>query len=110
VRNRSPFCQIASSASVIGNAKGVKNGVHCLSFPKHRRAELRITPRGSNPTMSNRARTSALNRIGAAKSTMSKPEPPGPPGLTNSDPIRRAGSLAGSRSTAIEIVPPSGPL
>ena len=41
---------------------------------------------------------------------MSNPEPPGPPGFTNSEPIRRPGSLAGSRTTASEIVPPSGPL
>jgi hypothetical protein len=39
---------------------------------------------------------------------MSTPEPPGPPGLRNSEPILRLGSLAGSRARARVICPPLG--
>ena len=36
------------------------------------------------------------------------PEPPGPPGLTNSDPIRVVSSVAGCRVSASLIVPADG--
>jgi len=39
--------------------KGVKYGSHCFSFPKQRKAELRMIPRGSKPTRSKRALTSS---------------------------------------------------
>ena len=100
--------QISSSAGVLGNANGVKIGAHCLLFPKQRSAVLRLTPRGSNPTRSNRARTSSVKRKGPAKSVKSTPEPPGPPGFRNSEPIRAAGLVAGRRTSASEIVAPFG--
>src|SRR5439155_26680273 len=105
---RSAACQTASSSVLRGNANGVNNGVHCLAFPKHQSAVLHATPRGSKPTMSNQARTSPEKRNGAAKRAKSTPEPPGPPGLMKIDPIRRAGSAAGSLTTAIEIAAPTG--
>ena len=40
--------------------------------------------------------------------TISTPEPPGPPGLTSSEPIRRDGSVAGSRATDSPICVPRG--
>ena len=46
--------------------------------------------------MSKRARTSAVQILGTSPpSTTSTPDDPGPPGLMNIEPIRRAGSLAG---------------
>ena len=38
------------------------------------------------------------------------PDPPGPPGFTNSDPILRAGSRAGNRASRNLILRPPGRL
>ena len=54
------------------------------------------TPRGSKPTRSKRAFTSS-GSSSTRKWTDSIPEPPGPPGLTKSEPIRVASSVAGCR-------------
>lgn len=70
---------------------------------------LRATPRGSNPTTSNRRRISSLNWP-EAKMARSTPEPPGPPGLSTSEPIRAAGSVAGRRASARAIRSPPGRL
>jgi hypothetical protein len=43
-----------------------------------------------------------------AERTRSNPDAPGPPGLINSDPMRRAGSVAGSRIMATANVGPVG--
>ena len=62
-----------------------------------RMAVLEFTPRGSKPMMSKRLRRLAGNRSpAAALRTNSTPDAPGPPGLTNSEPIREARSVAGS--------------
>ena len=45
------------------------------------------TPRGSKPTTSNRFSTS-VGRLSPSPTAASAPEPPGPPGLTTSEPIR----------------------
>jgi hypothetical protein len=51
---------ICTSAGLLGNAIGKKNGPHCRSVPKQRSAVLLATPRGSKPTRSNFARTSSV--------------------------------------------------
>ena len=86
----------------------MNHGPHSSGLSKHCSAVLRMMPRGSKPTRSKRARTSSVYRNGPAPTTKSTPEPPGPPGLRNSEPIRRRGSVAGSRVSAIEIVAPLG--
>jgi hypothetical protein len=67
--------------------------------------ELRPTPRGSIPTMSNRLRTSAPKKVGAPK-VKSTADPPGPPGLTSRAPIRWAGSVARRRAMVSMIFGP----
>ena len=65
------------------------------------------TPRGSKPTMLNRASTADGNSPRAA-SAYCTPEPPGPPGLTTRSPTRWAGSVAGSLMTGREKRGPPG--
>jgi hypothetical protein len=69
--------------------------------------ELRPTPRGSIPTMSNRLPTSGPKND-VAPNVKSTAEPPGPPGLTSSAPIRRAGSVALRRAMVSTVVAPCG--
>ncbi len=64
------------------------------------------TPRGSHETMSKRRLTSSLK--GPSLPRKSTPDPPGPPGLVISVPIRASGSVAGSRASARLIVGPVG--
>jgi hypothetical protein len=59
------------------------------------------TPRGSNPTTSNLARTAGDTTL-LACSAYCTPEPPGPPGLSTSEPMRRPGPAAGSSITGSE--------
>ena len=106
---RSEAIQAASSSSVTGNGNGAISDAPWRLLPRHRRGVLRATPRGSNPTMSNRSLTSGGNRDGPSNSTRSTPELAGPPGLTKSEPRRSLGSpVARRRTSAIEIVPPVG--
>ena len=77
-----------------------KEGKHCSGV-------LRITPRGSNPTRSKRARNDS-GRNWPIERTMSTPDAPGPPGLTNSEPIRCPRTAAGRRIRAKDTVAPSG--
>ena len=74
---------------------------------QQRTLSLKFVPRGSTPTTSNRARTSGLSQDVAAAAN-STPEPAGPPGLTNRLPIRWAGSVARSLSTATVVFGPFG--
>jgi hypothetical protein len=67
---------------------------------------LRLVPRGSKLTTSNRAASSA--GIGRFWTSAFTPDPPGPPGMWKSTPIRLLGSVAGLRATATSIVPVSG--
>ena len=55
-----------NSSRVIGKANGVKYGSHSSALSKQRSGSLRLMPRGSKPTRSNRSRTSWVNRKGAA--------------------------------------------
>jgi hypothetical protein len=105
---RSDRTQVRSSWRVTGNANRGSTANAWSRSSKHRSGVLRMTPRGSNPTRSKRARTSSENRTSAAARTKSTPEPPGPPGLRNSEPILRAGSVAGCLMSASEIRSPSG--
>ena len=59
------------------------------------------TPRGSKPTTSNLARTAADTWLRASCAYWT-PDPPGPPGLTTSEPILVPGPVAGSRITGSE--------
>src|SRR5205085_4568783 len=72
----------------------------------HGNSVLAATPRGSKPTMSNRARRSDDRSMPPA--TNSRPEPPGPPGSTSSEPIRSPGRRAGSSLSDSSIVRPVG--
>ena len=65
---------------------------------------LVLTPRGSKPTRSNRLRIALGNWLAPSR-TKSTPEPPGPPGLMTSEPMRCDRSVAGSRSSASWSVP-----
>ena len=47
----------------------------------------RPTPRGSKPTTSKR-RSTSVGSVSDSPTAASTPEPPGPPGLTTSEPIR----------------------
>src|SRR5262249_33997037 len=75
---------------------------------KQRIGALRATPRGLKRTMSNLARIFGDQKAVAAPRTKSTPEPPGPPGFTNSEPIRCAGSVGGSLIGAMPMVAPRG--
>jgi hypothetical protein len=105
---RSDCSQAASSAPVIGNARPVSTPSDASRLSKQRSGVLRMIPRGSKPTRSYRARTSGENKNGPAPRTMSIPDPPGPPGLRNTEPRRRDGSVAGSRANLSLIVAPWG--
>ena len=87
---RSDWIQTRSSARVTGNWNGVQKAATASSrVSKQRSGVLRMIPRGSKPTRSKRALTSSEYRNGPAPRTKSTPEPPGPPGLRNSEPILR---------------------
>ena len=45
---------------------------------------------------------------GYAPSTYPTPDSPGPPGLTSREPMRSAGSLAGTTMTEVAMVPREG--
>ena len=77
-------------------------------FPKHFNAVLLTMPRGSKPTRSKLARRFGEYRNGAPKTANSTPEPPGPPGLRNTDPTRWSGSVAGNLTREMPTVPPRG--
>jgi hypothetical protein len=51
---------------------------------------------------------SGLNTVVARPGSRAVPGPPGPPKLTNSDPIRSPGTAAGSRMSARLIRVPPG--
>ena len=114
-RQMPPYCAYVAMNGSIWRCWYGKNGVvpknaaSSSSEAKHRMGAEAPTPRGSNPTTSKRASTSGVQIVCAAPSlTSSTPEPPGPPGFTNSEPMRRAGSLAGRRISASEMVGPPG--
>ena len=76
-----------SSAGVSGNGNGGRIEIASSKVSKQRSGVLRLIPRGSNPTMSNRARSSRGSNLATAR-TNSWPEPPGPPGLSINEPMR----------------------
>jgi hypothetical protein len=96
-----------SSPGVTGKANGGNTDTAWSKVSKQRNGVLRMIPRGSKPTMSKRPRSSS-GRNWATPRTTSTPEPPGPPGLMNSDPIRRWGEPAGSRISDRKIFAPAG--
>ena len=67
----------------------------------------RPTPRGSNPTTSNRCSTCS-GSVSARPIAVSAPEPPGPPGLTTSEPIRPVWPASTARTRNSGSVAPSG--
>ena len=102
-RPKSRLARIQAASSVRpgrGSAAGKSAG------PQSSRP-LAPTPRGSQPTKSKRW-VAIASAGGGAVRTKSTPEPPGPPGLAKSEPIRRAGSAAGLRISARSIVRPCG--
>jgi hypothetical protein len=68
---------------------------------------LRSMNRMSNPIRSYRARMPGSSTLSysAGRGT---PGPPGPPPVVSRTPCRNAGSVAGSRETAISMVRPCG--
>jgi hypothetical protein len=105
---RSDSTWILSSWGVTGNGNGGRAASASLKDSKQRSGVLRLMPRGSNPTRSKRALTSAEKRAGPASRTRSTPEPPGPPGLRNIEPILAPGPDAGSLMSDSEISAPRG--
>ena len=97
----------ASCAALAGMSSVARYWSSCGPVMQVSAGSLAATPRGSNPTMSNRASTAAGNSL-RAPSAYSTPEPPGPPGLTTSAPIRRDGSAAASLITGSENRRPAG--
>ncbi len=94
----------ACSAGESGSGSAATNSV-TVSVPQVTGVES-PTPRGSQPTRSNRR---AILGLKGSSSTSSTPEPPGPPGLATIVPIRSsAGPVAARRATARSIVAPSG--
>ena len=65
------------------------------------------TPRGSKPTMSKDERT-ARPTMKSADLAYCTPDPPGPPGLTTSEPILLPALVAGALSTLMAMSPPDG--
>ena len=79
---------------------GASTASASLKLSKQRNGALAAMPRGSKPTRSKSARTLSENRNLPPKRTISTPEPPGPPGLRNNDPILCLGLLALSLMSA----------
>ena len=78
------------------------------SSAKHRTCADSPVPRGSQLTRSNRPSVSESSSDNGAAFSVATPGTPGPPKLTNSDPIRCAGRRTRKRTTASEIVGPRG--
>ena len=91
----------ASCAALAGMSSVARYVSSCGPVMQVNAGSLAATPRGSKPTMSNRASTADGNSL-RAPSAYWTPEPPGPPGLTTSAPIRRDGPAAGSFITGSE--------
>jgi hypothetical protein len=85
-------------------ASGTTFGRFATRFASHSMGWLRLVPRGSKLTTSNRAATAAGTTFPA--STRSTPEPPGPPGMNTSVPARLP--VAFARTTATSMVPVDG--
>ena len=88
----------AGSGRVAGAAPGVSPQVT---------GSLRSTPRGSNVTMSKSSSSGGVSTL-SSLAMSSMPDTPGPPGSMTSEPIRSAGTSAGCRATATEMVGPLG--
>jgi hypothetical protein len=97
----------ASWAGSEGSSSVAKKVSSCGPFSQFSAGWLAPAPRGSKPTMSNRASTAAGNSR-RAPSAYCTPDPPGPPGLMTSAPTRCAGSAAGSLTTGRVNRGPSG--
>ena len=93
------------SASPTGNGTfSPARAVACSPrLRKHRTLLLKLVPRGSTPTTSNRS-SSAGDRKNDAAAAICTPDPPGPPGLMNRVPILRDGSATDSFSSATSVV------
>lgn len=84
---RSTLCHSAISAAVTGNFCRCWAARASSSSSKHRSGVLPLTPRGSNPTRSYASCTSCGYPLPVLR-TEPTPDPPGPPGLMNSKPLR----------------------
>ena len=73
----------------------------------HLTSVLRPTPRGSKPTRSNRPRNAGSANQCPIHSSISMPDPPGPPGLRTNIPIRGS-TAARILATATSMVGPLG--
>src|SRR3954447_6346288 len=85
------------AAVVVGITQPRKKRVRERSSPKQRTRVLRPAPRTSQPTTSKRPPPTASSS--APADLTSKTDPPGPPGLTKRDPIRRLRRVARCRIT-----------
>ena len=97
------MCSTPSSVySTVGSARSLS----LSSSELHHSAGLDApTPRGSNPTRSKRSRTDC-GMVPTRLTAASTPDSPGPPGLTNSEPILSPVALI--RIIAICATSPSG--
>ena len=97
----------ATNASHPASSPGASSDTSSSKSTSQSIAVLAPTPRGSNETRSNRSVSSG----GITAATLvrnSMPDPPGPPGLNTSEPMRRSSSAVAARATAMSIVSPSG--
>ena len=96
----------ATPAGDGSTSRSARSATHSASVRQSIAGVLAPTPRGSNPTRSNRCPSGLSASCGPSDATMPSPEAPGPPGLNSNEPIRCP--VAFWRSTATLAVGPSG--
>ena len=96
----------ATPAGDGSTSRSARSATHSASVRQSIAGVLAPTPRGSNPTKSNRLPSGLSASCGPSDATMPRPDAPGPPGLNSSEPMRCP--VAFWRSTATLAVGPSG--
>jgi hypothetical protein len=107
VATRSARSNAASISSAVVGRGSMENISAFSSAGMHSTAVDRPTPRGSNPTSWNSSRTPS-GRVRASPMAASAPDPPGPPGLTSSEPVWSAWSPSVARTRNNGRVSPVG--
>ncbi|CAB5041387.1 unannotated protein [freshwater metagenome] len=96
------------SSSAVSGERSPASCSSAAASSRHSTGELAATPRGSKETKSN-ALVSSEGKAAAAEVRNSRPDPPGPPGLMTSEPIRSdADPVDGWRMRASSVVGPEG--
>src|SRR3990170_2951890 len=99
----------SSNSACVSGSGSAPNVASRSASEMHSTGDDRETPRGSKPTMSKRSVISSGSPPNAAPNdrytAVLMPEPPGPPGLTTSEPIRSPWRVERARSSATSNVP-----